>query len=256
MNRQISFVMTIAMLGSPAWAAAEARQTPVMTVGGYAVEDAKFRWCMDRQRAQVFRQFSAQGGLTYGETFWQTPCGETTPAQSLLDKTVAVLKRDKCEQLLFKELGLLDDVSWTAFLKRLEQGNAQRQETVRKGGIVYGPVSFTSQQFYDHTMARLRIQAQDRLALKEFDLSDKALRAWYDANQKRFAKSAAVTANKKASPAPAFDKIREQVRSHYLDAMYETYLQSRIDAAKVTRNDAAAMKILKRETSGGEKPAK
>jgi hypothetical protein len=104
----------------------------------------------------------------------------------LQSNTVARVIREKIEQILFLELGLVKDISYTAFLAQLETLNEQREEAARQGRAVYGPVRYTQLQFYEHWKARLRVQAKEKLAEKQWSPSAQELRRFYDEHRALF----------------------------------------------------------------------
>ena len=118
---------------------------------------------MEQERAGVVAYFKAQHNLDYGQDYWNHEVAGTTPKAALQQKTVDRLVHEKAEQLLFQELGLVQDIRYATFLEQLEKTNRNREQAAKEGKVVYGPIRYTQLQFYGHWKATLRAQATEQL---------------------------------------------------------------------------------------------
>ena len=157
-----------------------------LVVNGHEVSGEEFRWFMEQERGGVFRYFKTKHHLEDGQGFWGHEIEGTTPKAVLQSNSVVRISREKVEQILFQELGLVKDISYTAFLAQLDKLNEERGEAARQGRAVYGPVRYTQLQFYEHWKARLRVQAKEKLADKQWAPSAQELRRFYDEHQALF----------------------------------------------------------------------
>jgi PPIC-type PPIASE domain len=144
----------------------------------------------------------------------------TTPRAMLQSNAVARVVREKVEQILFLELGLVQDIRYTTFLDQLEKLNLEREQAARLGRTVYGPVRFTQLQFYQHWKAGLRAEAMEELAEKRWHPRDEDLREFYEENQALFralpsctAEVVTVQARKKAATGERADAVRSAADS-------------------------------------------
>lgn len=158
-------------------------ETVPLLVDNQAVSSEEFRWFMEQERAGVFREVQKKCKIDYGKDFWNHECVGTTPKAMLLKKTIDRIARDKVQQLLFKELGLTQDIRYSSFLENLEKLNSSRELAARQGQVLYGPVRYTPLQYYGHQMATLQIQAKEKLSLERFGVTDEKLRAFYEASK-------------------------------------------------------------------------
>ena len=157
-----------------------------LAVNGHEVSREEFRWYMEQERGAVFRYFQARHHLEDGQGFWTQEAGGTTPKAMLQTNTVARIVREKVEQIVFQELGLVQDTSYAAFLAQLDKVNQEREAAVRQGRVVYGPVRYTPLQFYEHRKATLRTQAKEKLGATRWSPREEDLRSFYKQNQARF----------------------------------------------------------------------
>jgi hypothetical protein len=149
-------------------------------VDKYPVSREEFRWFMQQERAGVFQYVKTKYNLDYGKGFWDHDCEGTTPKAILHKRTIERVVSEKVQQILFKELGLIQDTSYSVFLDNLEKLNREREKAVQQGRVIYGPVRYTQLQYYGHWMANLQIQAKEKLSQEQFGVTEQKLRAFYD----------------------------------------------------------------------------
>jgi hypothetical protein len=193
------------------------------------VSREEFRWFMEQERGGVFRYFKTKHNLENGKDFWTREMGGTTPKAMLQSNTVARVIREKAEQILFLELGLVLDIRYAAFLAQLEKLNREREQAARLGRTIYGPVRYTQLQYYEHWKATLRAQAREMLAEKRRPPTEEELRKFYDRNRVLF----------RALPSTTLEVATVQ-------ALSKPATRERADAVR-----SAAGKILARLKAGG-----
>jgi hypothetical protein len=157
-----------------------------LTINQHDVSRPEFIWFMEQERTGVFEYFKSTCNLEVGKDFWTHDCAGTTPRALLQARTVDRLTREKVEQILFQELGLIEDFRYSNFLENLEKLNRQREEADRKGEVIYGPVRYTQLQFYGHWKATLQLEAKKKLARDKPVATDQELRAFYDTVKEKF----------------------------------------------------------------------
>ena len=157
-----------------------------MTVNQHAIAMDEFQWFMEQERAGVFADCKARCNLEDGPRFWDQDCEGTTPRKMLLQRTINRVTQEKIEQIEFQELGLISDCRYSSFLEYLAKSNREREQAVKDGHVVYGPVQYTQLQFYGHWMASLRIQAKAKVARGTLALTEQSLRSYYYENRNQF----------------------------------------------------------------------
>ena len=182
--RASSWVMICALV-SAAGNGARGAEPAALVINQHEVSQAEFRWFMEQERGGVFRHFAGYQ-VEDGKSFWSQQIEGTTPKTLLFSNTVARIVREKVEQILFQELGLVKDIRYGAFLAQLDKLNQEREQAVREGRVVYGPVRYTHIQFYQHWKATLRTQARDRLAETRWRPKEEDLRKYDDDNRALF----------------------------------------------------------------------
>lgn len=152
----------------------------VLFVNELPVAADEFRWFLENERPAVIHQMATSRNIEFGNGFWNTERGGTTPRRSLIRKTIERLTREKVEQELFLSLGILADARYSSFLKLLEAANLERKRVKQAGGVVYGPVEYSQMQFHSHFKATLQLKAKECLAGKMVDISSRRLRGFYE----------------------------------------------------------------------------
>jgi hypothetical protein len=157
-----------------------------LVVNHHEVSREEFRWFMEQERPRVIQHFGTKYQLEYGSNFWTRALDGSTPRAALKQDTVARVVKEKVEQALFQELGLVKDIRYSAFLDDLEQFNRRREQDVRDGRVVYGPVRYSPLQYYGHWKASMQLQAKELLAARRLDVTQGKLKAFYDQNRELF----------------------------------------------------------------------
>jgi hypothetical protein len=150
------------------------------------VSPAEFTWFMEQERAGVFQYFKTTCNLENGKEFWTHECAGTTPRALLQQRTIDRVVREKVEQILFQELGLIQDIRYASFLENLETLNRQRETAAQGGEPIYGPVRFTQLQFFGHWKASLQLEAKKKLAQGKLAPTEEELREYYRETKENF----------------------------------------------------------------------
>jgi hypothetical protein len=164
-----------------------------MTVNQQVVSRQEFSWYMEQERTGVFEYFKTTCNLEDGKDFWTRECAGITPRALLQKRTTDRVTREKVEQILFQELGLIQDIRYSSFLENLEKLNLSREESAKGGQVLYGPVRYTQLQFYGHWKASLQLEAKKKLAEGRPTASDQELRAFYNRVKDSFQTPATTT---------------------------------------------------------------
>ena len=158
----------------------------VLMINGTTVSREEFGWFADQERAGVISYCQEKYGATPGKDLWTRQLGKTTAQTLLQNQTIARLTREKVQLLLFQQLGLLEDLSFTAFQANLEKMNRERTEAKARGRVIYGPVNFTPLQFYGHRTASLQLQAKAILARNQLLPAEAGLKKYYNSHRELY----------------------------------------------------------------------
>jgi PPIC-type PPIASE domain len=169
-----------------ALASAARADEPVMTVNQTPVSQAEFIFFMEQERPAVFQFFYEHHRLADGTNFWNQVRGKTTPRLMLQQNTIRRLVREKVEQKVFLDLGLATNISYAALLDRLAVVNQDRQSANARHQVLYGPITYNLQMFYENWKSNLRLRAKEKLATTQMAITEHDLKHFYQSNSRLF----------------------------------------------------------------------
>lgn len=140
------------------------KEQVTFTVNGEAVTEREVSQRIAyMHRAVTIDHFSREKGMELDEGFWDRECNGITPRQYLKEQAIEDCARIKLAELAMKEYGLLEDVSYQAFLDSLERENQRREESNRKGQVIYGPQKYGEGEYFAYAFANLETELKKRL---------------------------------------------------------------------------------------------
>jgi len=93
--------------------------------------------------------------------------------------------RRKIEQIVAKEFGVIADPSYQASFAEWKKENERRKKVKAEGGIIYGPVQYTEDGYYDYRFSMMVLKVKEKLGEK-YTLTEQVLRQEYTKNKQRF----------------------------------------------------------------------
>ncbi|WP_160500836.1 peptidylprolyl isomerase [Paenibacillus dendrobii] len=161
----------------------EKAEGPVLTVDGEAVTAMEFQAAMSRERIGVIQQFQSRYGAEFDQGFWQRRYDGQTPLEVLRQKALEQITKLKVQQIAAKREGIVTDISYDGFLKSREEENRRRQEDAGRGKVIYGPLQFGQEEYYQYTFSLMLTRLQERLAAGELASSPEEIDVFYEKNK-------------------------------------------------------------------------
>ena len=145
----------------------------VLTVAGEDVAYGEFVIAMDVHRAEITAYFQNTYRLADDVYLWDSDVsfGGESPLEMLKQRATEEIKLYKYEQSLMKEYGTVEDTSFKTFVSLWKQDKKERAEKKAAGEIVYGPVSYTKEEYYKH-LHNIRKEALRAAMYAESGLDD------------------------------------------------------------------------------------
>lgn len=155
----------------------------LLTIDGRAVGEREYLVYMQRNVAGTVRYFQTAHGCAYTAGFWGGSAGGESPAEYLRQAAVSELVRCKVQEEMLRKEGLWPFDTYEAFLKGLEQENDRRGETVRTGGVIYGPEAYGEWEYYQYLLANgvTRLK-QEYVGRGKIDTGEEKLKAFFKEN--------------------------------------------------------------------------
>jgi hypothetical protein len=131
------------------------------------------------ERASVIRDFRIKAQFEYTSDFWDKQFDNTTPAEVLKKRTLNILVKIKIQQILAKKQGLTDDITYTGFLSSFNKENQRRLNAGKNGQVIYGPVQYNENGYYNYVFTNLVNQLKNTMADKDLGISEESLLRQY-----------------------------------------------------------------------------
>ena len=105
---------------------------------------------------------------------------------SLKKKTLDTIAQIKVQQILAKKWGIIRDIRYQEFLKLLVSENKRRAEARSNNKVIYGPVQYSEDVYYNYLFSNMVNQLKNTLDEKIFTITDEKLKKAYEADKGRF----------------------------------------------------------------------
>lgn len=159
----------------------------IATINGELLTYKEFQLNLSANRAQVSAYFQSKYQAGEGKRFWTESYNGEVPLDKLKQDTLDGLVRIKTCQLLAKQKGVVQDISYKTFLRNLASENDRRAKAQKRNQPVYGPLQYGEQEYYGIVQSNL-VGDLKKLLQKEQAVSDRELQDYYKANQDRLYK--------------------------------------------------------------------
>jgi hypothetical protein len=167
--------------------------TLVATVNGEAVTFREFMLHARALRSLVINDFRIHSGVEYSVDFWSRKVDGETPLDVLKKRTLDTLVLIKVQQISAKKAGIVTDISYGGFLKALEAENERRLIAKSSGKVIYGPVQYTEEVYYNYLFSNMVNRLKEYLANEMFPITNEMLWETYDKEKDRFCRKGYYT---------------------------------------------------------------
>lgn len=135
------------------------------TIQGMDITKEELQREMRKYRAEVYRLVNRKmSGKKSGNSFWTETKVENVKAIDILrTKAMASLAELKVQEKMLAERNLWPYENYQQFRIDLEQNNNKRRQIVAENGVIYGPVEFDEQTFFDYRFHNALIQLKHLL---------------------------------------------------------------------------------------------
>ncbi len=158
--------------------------TVVATVDGEPLVFAEFCFAAGDIRSDVISYFYNTYSAEQTEDFWESEFNGENPNLRLYSLSFEEAVRIKTEQIMMREYGIADDLSYKTFYDSFIAENKRRAKALENDEIIYGPKQYTEISYYEylHNNRLLKLKAAINKKLSgndELDYSGKIFDAEY-----------------------------------------------------------------------------
>lgn len=202
---------------------AETLDTTVAYINGQSVEIAELRREMLRHRSNVYSGYAKIFDLSQVHNFWYADLEGTKPMDSLRNRALKALVEIKVQQKLLEEKKLWPYNNYRDFQIAWREENEYRVNQVQQKGVIYGPVVYTEQVFFDYKFSNALITLKNVLTGHIIPLNDNVLAAHFEVLKKD-----GVYSDEKI-----FNDFKRQVKDSYIEKEYKDLVMKMVNEAKV-----------------------
>jgi len=193
----IAFLMLIIIVASTIYLIVDNKKMSVVaTINGEPIFDVEFKHRLLSNRADICSYFAQKYGVKEDAKFWNNSFNGEVPINMAKQKTLEQLIRIKIEQILAREKGIIDDISYSAFLKSFENENTMRKEFAKDNKIIYGAINYNEQEYFAYIYSNMIKKLKDYLKNNEFTIDEAAIREKYEKEKEKYKKNASVKVQK------------------------------------------------------------
>ncbi|WP_152395022.1 peptidylprolyl isomerase [Paenibacillus guangzhouensis] len=146
-----------------AWSAPDQAEDAIATVNGVPISIAEFNRAIRLNKSQVIHYFQNTYHAEQTKQFWTTAFHGEIPAEMLKKKALEESVRIKVRQLLAKERGALQEVSYQGFLQQLQQENQRRAQAISNNQVVYGPAQYDEDSYFEYVISNVTLAAKRQM---------------------------------------------------------------------------------------------
>lgn len=156
----------------------------IATVDGIPITLPEFSKAVQRNKSGILNYFHEKYGAEQTSAFWTTAFGGEVPLDALKKKALDESVRIKVRQWIAKDQGVLKDISYQGFVKQLQQENARRAKAVASRQVIYGPVRYTEDTYFEYIMTNATTAVKSKMQLDDKSKPDeRALKAFYESHK-------------------------------------------------------------------------
>ncbi|WP_139990692.1 hypothetical protein [Paenibacillus paridis] len=114
-------------------------------------------------RSVVAAEWEPSSGDVSSDSFWYEAQNGHMPIEALRKLALDRLAEIKVQQIAARNAGIIEDISYQAFLAGMEKENSQRKSRLAKGQTIYGPKQYSEKVYYAYTLANMVIELKAHL---------------------------------------------------------------------------------------------
>jgi hypothetical protein len=195
----------------------------LILVNGEAITKIEFIQFSKIERTSVIQHYRETFNLEFSEDFWNTKCNGKSPKELLIERTIDTLVSIKIQQIIAKQNGLIDEVTYSNFLDKLSKENLRRAQAQKSNKPIYGPSQYSESVYFSYLFSNMVIRLKEKLNETEFKITDEKVALIYEQQKEIYAKV-------------PFNKCKGKIRSRQIDQLYYSYVGRLVKEAKIIVN--------------------
>lgn len=221
------------------------------TVDGTPIHVNEFRKAIQANKAQITDYFYEKYKAQPSASFWTTSYGGEIPLELLKKKALEDCVRIKVQQMIAKEQGVLTDISYEGFLKSLKVENDRRQKAIQEQKVIFGPVRYTENAYFEYVMSNAILSVTRNLAKNGWSPDEQQSKQFYEANKSQLYQAPASVKVKQVSISflDSNRNINEELKAGAKQAMEAalTHISSGVSFEQAARQMGQSVQVTEQE---------
>lgn len=155
----------------------------VCVINNMPVSDDEFNFYLEKNRTKIYQEFAGSGMADLSSSeFWDEDylVSGKNPSEELKNAALDECVEARLIQSLALEKDLVTDIGYEAVLSSLSSENERRREVHAAGGVIYGPVEYTPDIYYDYFMSNLYSDLLDQCGDEMWPVDESILQKEYE----------------------------------------------------------------------------
>lgn len=203
-----------------------------------------FAFKLGQNRSDIFNYFANKYQAQADSAFWRKSFHGEVPLVMLKKQTIEECAKIKIQEILAKRYGVIQDISWDAFIKEFTLENLRRQNAVKKHRVIYGPLQYNTATYFSYRFDNLVRKLKEALLKKELHVSGEELRAYFETLREGYSHSSKATIHR------IFIPYRRPNARAMIDVIYERLTKHMDDFDSLATAWNAKRDILEQRFSG------
>lgn len=206
----------------------KSREPALVYVNESQIDREEFLYFAGKIKMEVRDELLAKSQKEADEFQWSQQIDRKTGYEWLVERTIEAAVPKKIMQTEAKKLGLTEQDSYDAIMRKREEENKERRKQKEKGGVLYGVVEYSESEYYDYFNSNLENKYQDKLISDGvLEASEEEMKAVYKEQKSYFGDE-------------PYETVKNSVKRVVLEEKYQEYLKRLTGQAEVKRADEEA----------------
>lgn len=188
---------------------------------------SEFSLIQNNTKSEVITYFRQKYKAEIDKTFWDRSYSGEIPLEILKQRTMDKLTKLKMEQVLAKDKGIIEDISYDAFLDAWNNENNTRKQSIESGKVIYGNKNFGELEYYNYRQSNLVLELKKKLMDNELRPNDGELESYYLQNRDNIYRLGTTAGYRELS------EVKEDVAMQIVNAKYDEFIEQKVQHAKI-----------------------
>lgn len=150
------------------------------TVNGEPISTFELKHRMSLSRAETLLHFQTMYGVQETSDFWTSTFNGEVPLELMKKEAMDKAVRVKLQQILARDYGLTEDITYSAFHKGFILENKRRKAALQAKEVIYGPVEYTEEAYFEYVFTNQTARLKEEMIGKGISFTEADLKEFYN----------------------------------------------------------------------------